>query len=124
MTKLSDISQPNWTMSLYHSGKVVEGVDEISQNIIVIVRTQKGTDPLRPNFGTDLMASMDRPVNERVPQLIKDVVESINIWETRIDVTNVAYRINGDGGVDLEIEWSTRVGELTATTKVTINGAN
>jgi phage baseplate assembly protein W len=124
MTKLSEISQPNWTMSLSKQGEVVQGIDEISQNIMVIVKTQKGTDPLRPDFGTDLLGSIDRPLNERVPQLIKDIVDAVNTWETRAEVKNVSYKITGDGGLELIISWVDRVSGIPGKTKVTINGTN
>lgn len=122
--KLTDITQPNWTLSLKKAGEVVTGVDAISQNIIVIAKTQRGTDPLRPNFGTDFISMIDGPVNERVPVFIKDLVDSVAIWETRADITNVSYNIGSDGRVDFEITWTERDTETTTTTKFTINGTN
>jgi phage baseplate assembly protein W len=122
--KLTDITQPNWTLSLKRPGEIVTGVDAISQNIIVIAKTQRGTDPLRPNFGTDFISMIDGPVNERVPVFIKDLVDSVAIWETRADITNVSYSIGSDGRVYFEITWTERDTETTTTTKFTINGTN
>jgi phage baseplate assembly protein W len=122
--KLTDINQPNWTLSLYRPGEIVTGVDAISQNIITIARTQRGTDPLRLNFGTDLIGLIDGPINERVPVFIKDMTDSIGIWETRADITNVSYKINADGSVDFEVTWTDRDTGVIATTKFTINGTN
>lgn len=121
--KLSDITQPNWSLSSEAIGEVVQGVDEISQCIILIVKTQKGSEPLRPDFGSDLFLYIDRPINEALPKVIKSIVDALATWETRIEVTKVSYTVNG-GETDFIIEWSEKITGQTETTKVTVNGAN
>jgi phage baseplate assembly protein W len=121
--KLADIVQPNWSLSLIDPGKVVEGVDEISQCIILIVKTQKGTDPLRPDFGSDLFLYIDKPISEALPKIIKSIVDGINLWEQRVEVTKVSYSID-IGTTDFIIEWKEKITQQSETTKITVNGTN
>ena len=44
-------------------GRVVMGVDDVDQCIAIILTTPKGTDVLRPTFGTDLWKYIDAPIN-------------------------------------------------------------
>jgi len=121
--KLADIVQPNWSLSADAIGEVVEGVDEISQCIILIVKTQKGSDPLRPDFGSDLFLYIDKPINEALPKVMKSIVDALNTWETRIEVENISYSVDV-GQTTFDIEWTEKITGQTATTKVTTNGAN
>ncbi len=121
--KLVDIVQPNWSFSLDAPGEVVEGIDEISQCIIVIIKTQKGSDPTRPDFGSDLFLYIDKPMTEALPKVIKSIVDGVNTWEQRVEVTKVSYSINV-GTTDFAIEWREKITGQTATTKITVNGAN
>ena len=121
--KLADIVQPNWSFSLETIGEVVQGIDEISQCLILIVKTQKGTDPLRPDFGSDLFLYIDKPISESLPKVMKSIVDGINLWEPRVEVTKVSYSVNG-GTTDFSIEWTEKITGQTATTKITVNGTN
>lgn len=123
MAKLSDITQPNWTLSLFNQGEIVEGVDEISQCILVTVLTVVGSDPLRPTFGTPLLLLIDRPVNEVLPKMIKAIVDGINTWEPRVDIKTVSYNVQM-GSIDFIIDWKEKVSDQPGTTKITVNGTN
>lgn len=123
MAKLSDIKAKNWTLSVDAQGEIVEGLNEISQCIFIIIKTQIGSDPLRPSFGCEIFKYIDRPVNEAIPKMITSIVSSLNIWETRIDVTKVTYAINL-GATEFTIEWKEKTTDQTGSTKVLINGTN
>lgn len=120
----SDIKAKNWSLSLTTYGSVVEGLNEISQSVFVILTTRKGTDPLRPTFGSDIYEYLDRPINEAVPRMIKAAVEALEIWEPRVKVTKVGYNLTADGAVEFTIEWTERTTNQTGSTKVLINGTN
>jgi len=58
---LADITSADWSLMLDSPGQpgagignVVMGVDDVDQCIAIILTTPKGTDVLRPTFGTDL----------------------------------------------------------------------
>ncbi len=121
--KLADIVQTNWSLSLDNIGEVVQGLDEISQCIILIVKTQKGSDPLRLDFGSDLFLYIDKPISESLPKVMKSIVDSINLWEPRVEVTKVFYSVNS-GTTDFTIKWTERITGQTSTTKITVNGTN
>lgn len=123
MAKLSDITQPNWTLSLFNQGEIVEGVDEISQCILIIVLTVEGSDPLRPTFGTPLLLLIDKPIAEVLPKMIKAIVDGIALWETRVDVKTISYEV-GVGSIDFIIDWAEKISEQPGTTKITVNGTN
>lgn len=122
--KLSDIKAKNWSLSLTTYGQVVEGLAEISQSVMVIVTTRKGSDPLRKNFGSDIYEYHDRPVTEAIPRMKKAAVEALEIWEPRIEVKKVSHAIGADGSTEFTIEWTERTTLQTSSTKILINGSN
>ena len=52
MTTLNEITYVDWQYKLNSIGSVAEGVEDINQCIAIILLTQKGSDPLRPTFGS------------------------------------------------------------------------
>jgi phage baseplate assembly protein W len=122
--KLSEIKAKNWSLSLTGYASVVEGLAEISQSVFIIITTRKGSDPLRPTFGSDIYEYIDRPINEAIPRMIKAAVEALEIWEPRVKVTRVGYNLDVDGLVEFSIEWTEQTTQATETTKILINGTN
>ena len=82
MTNLEDIRSIHWQPAL-GSFAVAEGVDDIDQAIRVILGTPRGSDPHRPDFGTNLWRYIDRPVDQAVPHVVREVVEALKKWEPR-----------------------------------------
>jgi uncharacterized protein len=122
--KLSEIKATNWSLSLNTYAGIVEGLAEISQAIRVIVTTRKGSDPLRPTFGSDIFEYIDRPITEAVPRMIKAAVDAITIWETRVTITKISYSLDVAGSVEFTFEWTENTTQQTSSTKVLINGTN
>ena len=79
----------NWQISLDNPADVVRDMEDISQCIHIILTTIKGSDPLRPAFGSDVYKYIDRPVNSVDPMLVYEVYDSIERWERRITVSRV-----------------------------------
>ena len=63
MTTLNEITYVDWQYKLNKIGSVAEGVEDINQCIAIILLTQKGSDPLRPTFGSDIYKYIDYPIN-------------------------------------------------------------
>lgn len=120
--RITDLAATNWTWNFKIIGAMVQGVNEISQCILVIVTTQKGSDPLRPEFGSDLFLYLDKP-STNVAKMINSISEALAIWEPRIDVSKIAYRVN-PGSIDFEITWKEKNSGIGTTTKITLNGSN
>lgn len=118
---VSDIHTTNWQMSLKQPDTIVEGREDIEQCIDVILKTRKGEDPLRPHFGCGLFDWIDKPVNTSVPNMKKEILEAIKLYESRVTITDIADE-KVFGGVKFNIGYKTPDGnsgifflDLTAT---------
>jgi phage baseplate assembly protein W len=76
----------NWQVSLADPSRKVEGIEDIAQCVYIILTTIKGSDPLRPDFGSDVCLFLDRPVNEVQAMLVYSVTKALQRWEKRIQV--------------------------------------
>ena len=119
MTSLKDIKYADWQPKLNKIGEISEGIDDINQCIAIILTTQKGSVPHRPDFGSDIYKYVDYPVNEAIPNIIRETIDAIKKWETRIDIENVTAQII-EHQIKISIEWTLKNSELTETTEVTI----
>ena len=92
-------------MSSDDQNVVITDVDDINQCILNIINTQKGSDPMNPIFGVDLMSYIDKPIQQIGPILIKEILSALNTWEPRIIVDKISYVIDGSQ-VTIEVLWS------------------
>jgi len=139
MLTLADITARDWSMQLDSStgsslpgaglGTVVESFEDIAQCIGIILRTPKGTDPLRPDFATDIFAFLDRPVTLVIPHLVREVFAALTTYEPRIVVVSVSVTLvpSEQGGAHLQatVKWRLNVQPTSAvqTTVVILGGA-
>ena len=63
MTNLNEITYVDWQCKLNEIGGIAEGVNDINQCIAIILETPKGSDPHRPDFGSDILKYVDYPIN-------------------------------------------------------------
>lgn len=92
---INEIKSAEWSLNLNEIGSVVEGNDDINQCIGIIIRTLKGSDPFRPLFGCDVFKYIDIPQRLAAPGLAKEIGDSVQLWEPRIEVRRVTYVIEG-----------------------------
>jgi phage baseplate assembly protein W len=85
----------NWQVSITDPSKLIEGVEDIAQCVYIILTTIKGSDPLRPDFGSDVYLYLDKPMNEAQPMLIYAATEAVQKWEKRIDVKKCRIETGG-----------------------------
>lgn len=102
MTRLSD--SLHWQPALGGFG-VVETVADIDQAIHVILRTPKGSDPHRPDFGSNLHLYLDYPIDRAVPHLVRETVEAIRLWEPRCELVKVTPSIK-EARIILRVQWA------------------
>ncbi len=122
MAKLiHDITATDWSPRLGEIGEIVEDLNDIHQCISVILNTSKGSRTHEPLFGTDLWKYIDYPVNEAISNIIREAVDAINIWETRIKVVKVVPVIEG-AHVTLQIEWTLSESDTVYQTEVVVYG--
>lgn len=114
---INEITSKDWGLSIAGQGEVVQGLRDISQCIAIIITTAKGSDPLRPEFGCDIRQYLDAPTS-RVPAMIREITNAIEIWETRATITKVSYKLE-TSSILFKIEWKTTAG-YAGETNVTI----
>ena len=65
----------HWQPALGGNGEVT-GLEDLRQAIAIILRTPRGSDPLRPEFGSNLHLYIDYPVNRARPHLVRETVDA------------------------------------------------
>jgi phage baseplate assembly protein W len=118
MALLSEIRSSDWQPELGADAAVVEGLDDIGQCIRIILETPIGSDPHRPEFGSNLHLYLDWPQNRVVPHLVREAYAAISRWEPRIGLLSVDVSFT-EAAITLDIEWS-GAGGVVATTAVTL----
>lgn len=78
-------------MSLAGYGVIVEGIAAIRQRVDLAIRTTKGTDPLRPEFGSLVFKFIDRPISISVPNIKKEILSSLQLWVPEIKVVSIRH---------------------------------
>jgi len=108
MTNLADIRSIHWQPALRADG-VVEGEDDIDQAIRIILGTPKGSDPHRPDFGSNIWRYIDNPIDQAVPHLVREAVEAIRKWEPRCVLIRIRPIIE-ESHVTLIVVWKLAAG--------------
>lgn len=72
--------------------------EEVIQNIRTILTTQRGSVPLDRDFGLDI-SIIDQPVNRIRALLTTDIIETVERYEPRAEVTAVGFSGDGAEGV-------------------------
>ncbi|KWV78633.1 MULTISPECIES: GPW/gp25 family protein [Pseudomonas] len=103
-TPYTSITATHWQPALGTSGEVVEGLRDIDQAIRIILTTPKGSDAHRPEFGSDLHLYIDWPTNRVTPHLVREAVDAIRRWETRVSVVQVQVSIDG-ARITVRVHW-------------------
>ena len=119
MTNLNEITYIDWQYKLNNIGSVAEGVDDINQCIAIILTTRKGSVPLRPTFGSEIYKYVDYPVNEAIPNITRETIDALALWETRIKVDSVSVEIN-ETQIVIKIEWTLNGSKTQGNTSVTL----
>lgn len=81
----------------------VEAEADIRQSWDVILHTVPGSDPMRPNFGSNIYQFIDRPVNDFSGKFAAQVIEDLERWETRCTISKVSILVSGKN-IEVSIE--------------------
>ncbi len=117
MTQLTDIQSLHWQPALGGEG-VVENLDDVHQAIHVILRTPKGSDPLRPEFGSNLHTYLDSPINRARPHVVRECIEALRhptMGEPRITVERVDFYLAGQAHATARVVWRLADGFVAST---------
>lgn len=100
-----DYGTPDWSLSVTNPGAVVTDEEDIAQCIILILQTIRGSDPLRPEFGTDIRLQLDRPFTTAAALVIAQATVALATYEPRIVVLSVTPEMPDPGHYQITIEW-------------------
>ncbi|PHM24574.1 GPW/gp25 family protein [Xenorhabdus ehlersii] len=103
-----------WQPALQHSGETVSGLDDIAQAILIILRTPRGSDPHRPEFGSNLHRYIDYPIDRAIPHVVRESVDAISRWEPRCQLLSVKPTIDGEH-LTLRVNWAAADGITQST---------
>lgn len=120
-TLVHDITATDWSPKLGEIGAVVEELDDINQCISIILSTPKGSRAHEPLFGSDIWRYIDYPINEAIPHLVRETIDAINIWETRVKLVSVVPVVSGSQ-VTLQVEWKLNEDDTVQQTEVKVYG--
>ncbi|KGQ48626.1 phage baseplate protein [Gallibacterium anatis 10672-6] len=99
------ILSTHWQLAPALNEQAVQGIDDIHQCIDNILNTLKGTDILRPEFGSDHFQYIDQPEDVAWPNMVREITLALKRWETRIEVESV--HISGQAShFELLIFWT------------------
>ena len=59
--------------------------------------TPRGSDPLRPTFGSDIWRYIDFPIDVALPAIVRELTSAITTWEPRVNLISVTAQPVNDG---------------------------
>ena len=87
-----------------HTGLGLGEVTHLSQSILDILTTPKGTRVMLRDYGSELPNLIDQPTNgETLIDLYQATAEALDLWEPRIDLARVQVADIQTGRVELEL---------------------
>lgn len=73
-----------------------------------------------PDIGSNIYKYIDYPVTEAKPNIIRETIDAISIWETRIEVNSVLVDIENEH-LKIKVQWKLKSDTKTkGTTEVTL----
>jgi len=108
----------NWQVSMEDPAKIV-GRMILVQSINIILTTIPGSDPLRPEFGSNVYQYLDKPLPSVMGKIIYEATTAIGRWEKRLEVTRITASRNDAVHTVFTIE-GTMVGSAEQITITTI----
>ena len=103
----------------HHTGGTVSGWDSVLQSIETILSTPHNSRVFRREFGSEVPALTDTPMNDRgLLTLYVAVAEALERWEPRFELTNVQLSPDASGRLVMTLIGNHRpkahLGDLTS----------
>jgi phage baseplate assembly protein W len=105
---IASLETADWQPALGAIGSVVQDGDDIDQCIRTILSTAKGSVPHEPDFGCDLWMYLDWPVEQARPFVIREILDAINTWEPRVEVTQISFDADPDDSTTAVVQITRR----------------
>lgn len=120
ITDFKTITASDWSCKLGSLGEVVAYIEDIGQCINIILATPKGSDPLRPEFGSDIWRYIDYPIDRAIPHIVRESIDAILTWEPRVEVVSVSSRLGDIGQLIISVVWNLKGGIEQFSTEVAV----
>lgn len=98
------ITAAHWQPALGTTGEIVEALRDIDQSLRIILTTPKGSDPHRPEFGSNLHRYLDWPTDRVTPHLVREAFDAVRQWEPRVSVDQVHIQISAHH-ITARVQW-------------------
>lgn len=105
MATLAGIENNTWGISKIGYGVIAEGITLIRQRIDIVLRTTKGSDPLRPFFGSNIFSFIDYPLKVAIPNIKAEIVTALQLWMPEIKVVSVTHTLASSSNPVFEITY-------------------
>lgn len=79
----------HWQLSA--DGVPITDIDDIARCIGIILSTKKGSDVLRPTFGSAHLDYLDAPTDILIPNVVREVHLAIKTWEKRAVIKEITF---------------------------------
>lgn len=93
----------HWQLAPDGAG-ITQGADDIDLCIRHILSTRKGSDVLRPDFGSNHFDYLDTPEDVFRPNAVREIVLAVQTWEKRAVVERVSFDGNAPH-LFITVEW-------------------
>lgn len=95
MTIAEQLGTTYFQLSSVGVGALAVGVEDIRQRIYNLLNTIPGSDPLRSLFGCKAYLYTDAPLPVAIPNIKKEIIDSITLWMPEIQVVAITDTIVG-----------------------------
>jgi phage baseplate assembly protein W len=109
------------------NGRAIDGVSHLVQSCARILTTPRGSRIARRDFGSDLPALIDAPMNQATRvRLFAAAATALMRWEPRLKLTRVGLSIDTDnpGRVVIEIEGKTTISRDLVSASIPLNAGS
>ena len=111
MDAFTTLTARDWQLALGQPAIALTGRDDIAQCIRIILTTPKGSDPLRPEFGSDIWRYLDHPIDQALPHLVRESWDAITRLEPRATLESIKPRLGDEPQqIVIAIHWKDSAG--------------
>ena len=102
VTLYNQISSNSWSLSLESAGEVVTGLNDLAQQVMLALSTNKGSVPFAPERGFNISNYIDKPVSFVIPNGKLGILDTIandvpgvtvDRIEHELDVSHVTFNV-------------------------------
>lgn len=115
-TLTSDINSSYWSLSLEDSLDVVQEFEDLKQQVLVALTTDRGSVPFDPLFGFNINELLDEPVNFVIPNGKIGILETLERDVPIVSVDSVSHKYEPNvnyGQVTFLVFCSSNLGNFT-----------